>query len=211
MRGRRDVRRGLCIVGVFALAWAPAGVAAKQTGPTTTTTRASTPAAKPVPVSIYEDPTGTRQGADSVETIRKLGDGKYQLEVQNTSDIGYINTFDWHPPAALTITAITSSEGGRCHLKAGAISCSGGGKGLTPPQCTCLPGGFLTVNFTAIGLDPTFSNGTWTHYGMVGAYLVITTVTPVPYHIPSFLSPGYDLPLCAQDQISTASKPCAVA
>jgi hypothetical protein len=36
----------------------------------------------------------------------------YQLEVQNTSGIGYINAFSWDPPVNLTITAVTSSEGG---------------------------------------------------------------------------------------------------
>jgi hypothetical protein len=192
------------VAAALILSVGPAGAAT----PTTTTTK--TPTAKPVPVSLYEDPSGTRAAADSVETIRFLGDGKYQLEVQNTSDIGYINTFEWHPPPGLTLTAVTSSEGGRCQLRSGAISCRGGGKGLTPPQCTCIPGGFLTVNFTATGLAPTISNGVVTHYGMVGSFLLITTVTPVPYHIPSFLSPAVDLPLCTKGQTPTRAKPCAV-
>lgn len=164
--------------------------------------------AAPIPVSLFEDPSGIRAGADSVETIRLLGDGKYQLEIQNTSDIGYLNTFVWNPPPGMTVTAVTSSEGGRCQLRGGSIACTGGGKGLTPPQCTCIPGGFLTVNFTATGLAPTISNGVVTHYGLVGSTFQITSVTPVPYHIPSFLSPGVDLPACAKGQTATKAKPC---
>jgi hypothetical protein len=180
----------------------PARAATTKSSKSVTATRA------PVPVSIIEDPTGLRGGADSVESIRFLGDGKYQLEVQNTSDIGYLNTFEWHPPPGMTVTAITSSEGGRCQLRAGAVACTGGGRGLLPPQCTCIPGGFLTVNFTASGLEPTVSNGVVTHYGLVGSYFAITSVTPVPYHIPSFLGPGADLPVCAKGQVATRAKPC---
>jgi hypothetical protein len=145
--------------------------------------------------------------ADAVTTFRWLDSGKYQLEVQNTSGIGFLNTFSWVPPPGLTITAVTSSEGARCSLQNGDIYCSGK---ITPPQCTCQPGGFMTVNFTATGDTPTYANGYWTYYGIVGGYLHIQTVTPVPYHIPSFSSsPFQDLPLCKGGQTSTKSKPCA--
>ena len=93
-------------------------------------------------------------------------------------------------------------------LRSGAISCTGGGKGLTPPQCTCIPGGFLTVNFNATGNAPTTWNGVTTYYGLVGSYFQITTVTPVPYHIPSFLNPEVDMPVCAKGQTATRAKPC---
>ena len=51
---------------------------------------------------------------DATTIMRPLNPmaGKYQVEVENTSDIGYINTFNWVPPSQLTITAITSSQ--RC-------------------------------------------------------------------------------------------------
>ena len=175
------------------------------------------PAAKPVPqnqlVTNVADPgdTGARIGATDAVTIVRFLDpmrGLYQIEVDNTSGIGYINTFDWVPPPNMTITAITSTEGGHCALNNGNISCVGGKKGLAPPKCTCLAGGSMTVNFTATGNSPTFNGQYWTYYGVVGSWTHITSMTPVPYHIPSFLTPGVDLPICKAGQKSTGTNPC---
>ena len=143
--------------------------------------------------------------ADAVTVVTWLAPGKYQLDVQNTSGIGYINQFTWVPPVNLTVTAVTSSEGGRCSLVGGNIQCNGN---IAPPDCTCRAGGDLTVNFTATGLDPTFANGYWTYYGIVGAYLQIQQMTPVPYHIPSALPSAQDVPLCGRHQVSTKARPC---
>jgi hypothetical protein len=151
------------------------------------------------------DPLG-RGSADAVTVVRWVSPGTYQLDVQNTSGIGYINQFTWNPPANLTVTAVTSTEGGKCGLVGGSIQCNGK---VAPPKCTCLAGGDLTVTFTAKGLDPTFANGYWTYYGLVGAYLQIQQMTPVPYHIPSSLPKvGLDLPLCKKGQTSTKARPC---
>jgi hypothetical protein len=154
------------------------------------------------------DPNALGKGsADAVTTVRWVSPGTYELDVQNTSGIGYINQFTWVPPVNLTVTAITSSEGGRCALVGGDIQCNGK---IAPPKCTCLAGGDLTVKFTAKGLEPTFANGYWTYYGIVGAYLQIQQMTPVPYHIPSSLpTVGADLPLCKKGQTSTKAHPCA--
>ncbi|GEM_PF-4386615 len=148
-----------------------------------------------------------RGSGDAVAIVRWLAPGTYQLDVQNTSGIGYINAFHWVPPQNLTITAITSTEGGRCVLVGGDIDCTGK---MAPPACTCLAGGELTVTFTASGLNPTYANGYWTYYGMVGAYLQIDQMTPVPYHIPSTLPLVADLPLCKKGQKSTHAHPCVV-
>ncbi len=174
---------------------------------------------KAAPVSTadlvpIQDPgdTGVRVGAtDAVTIIRYLDpmQGKYQIEVENTSGIGYINTFNWVPPNQMTITAITSSEGGKCSLSNNTIACVGGKDGIAPPKCTCLKGGIMTVNFTATGNLPHYNGSWWTYYGMVGGYLKITSMTPVPYHIPSFLTPELDLPLCAKGKTSTPANPCA--
>ena len=95
---------------------------------------------KPVPVSSLppQDPgnTGGRvENGDAVTVITVLDQSKglYQLLIQNTSGIGFINTFNWVPPAGFTVTAVTSSEGGRCTVSNGDISCTGGGKGIAPP------------------------------------------------------------------------------
>jgi hypothetical protein len=166
---------------------------------------ASTRASAAAPAVAVDPNTLGRAAADAVVIVRWVTTGVYQLDVQNTSGIGYINTFRWVPPPGLTITAVTSSEGGRCALVAGNIECNGK---VAPPTCTCQAGGDLTVNFTAVGLDPTFANGYWTYYGMQGAYLQIESMTPVPYHIPSTLPFGVDLPLCKKGQKTTKATPC---
>jgi hypothetical protein len=163
-----------------------------------------TAAAGPAP----SDPnTLGRSAGDAVAIVRWLSPGTYQLDVQNTSGIGYINQFTWTPPPALTVTGVTSTEGGKCSLSGSVIVCSGK---VRPPDCTCLPGGDLTVTFTANGLEPTFAHGYWTYYGIVGASLQITQMTPVPYHIPSALPlVSQDLPLCKKGVKSTKKHPCA--
>jgi hypothetical protein len=152
------------------------------------------------------DPNALGKGAaDAVTVVRWVSPGTYELDVQNTSGIGYINEFTWVPPASLTVTAIESAQGGKCQLVGGNIQCNGK---LPPPNCTCLAGGDLVVTFTATGLEPTFANGYWSYYGMVGAYLQIQQMTPVPYHIPSSKPSGLDLPLCKKGQKSSKSNPC---
>lgn len=146
-----------------------------------------------------------RGSGDAVVIVRWLAPNAYQLDVQNTSGIGYIDQFVWTPPIGMTVTAVTSSEGGKCSLTGGNIECNGN---IRPPACTCLAGGELTVNFTATGLAPTYANGYWTYYGIVGATLQITQMTPVPYHIPSSLNLISDLPLCKKGHKSTKLNPC---
>src|SRR5205807_716064 len=199
-------RQALALVSFMALVgglFATAGSAATAATPTCRTGQKSTAAhpcvvakaktitapvasgAKPVPqsqlVTQVADPgdTGARIGATDAVTIVRFLDpmrGLYQIEVDNTSGIGYINTFDWVPPPNMTITAITSTEGGRCSLQAGNISCVGGKKGIAPPKCTCLAGGKLTVNFTASGNGPVFNGQYWTYYGVVGSWTHITSM-----------------------------------
>jgi hypothetical protein len=146
--------------------------------------------------------------ADAVVVVRWLAPDSYQLEVQNTSGYGAIDSFNWVSPVNLTITAVTSSEGGRCALVSGDIQCT---VKLAAPSCTCAAGGDMTVNFTATGLAPTYANGYWTFYGIVGSYLQIQSMTPIPFHIPSFQSPqNVDLPVCKKGQPSTAYHPCVI-
>jgi hypothetical protein len=164
-----------------------------------------------------------RHDDSDAQTIFRFLDpaaGKYQIEVDNTSGVGYINSFNWVPPPGMTITRITSTEGGHCALVPNPvpgggspmISCVGGKKGIAPPKCTCLTGGEMLVNFTATNDHAPSFNGTyWTYYGIVGAYTKITAMTPVPYHIPSVVpsNQGEDLPLCKKGQVSTKRNPCS--
>jgi len=168
---------------------------------------AATAATHAVAATPTVDPnTLGRASADVVAIVRWVSPGSYQLEVQKTSGIGFINAFSWDPPVNLTITAVTSTVGGKCTLQGGGIECTGN---VAPPKCTCLAGGSLTVSFTAKGLEPTFANGYWTYYGFSGARLQIQQMTPVPYHIPSALPTFTDVPLCKKGQKSTKARPCA--
>jgi hypothetical protein len=133
-----------------------------------------------VPVSTETPPAD--DPAAAVAVVHWLSPGLYQLDLQSTSGVGRIDQFDWVPPTRLTITAVTSSEGGRCTVIGGQIQCR---THLAPPSCTCRGGGVMSVNFTATGLDPTFANGNWTSYGIVGAAVQIQQVTPVPNDSPS--------------------------
>jgi hypothetical protein len=207
----RSMRSWLAL-SLAVLFWSP--LAAADTTPKRTAASSGASSASPIPAgniqpSYIADPNAqVRLGdSDAITTVTWLEPGKFEIRVTNTSGIGWINTFQWVPPPGVTITAITSSEYGKCSLSGGNIECTGK---IAPPDCTCHGGGILTVNFTATGLSPTFADGYETSYGIVGSYLEILTMTPVPYHIPSFFSPaGEDLPLCKAGHPSTSAKPCA--
>ena len=169
---------------------------------TTTTTAPPTNLGPPVPVTDPNPATGVANpdtadqgvrvcGCDASTVMRYLDPhgGKYQLVIFNTSGIGYINSVNWLPPAGLTVTAITGVQGGTCQIDQGDISCNAAAPGLAPPKCTCRTGGVMTVNFTATGDEPVFNGSWWIYHGLVGAYMQITSMTPVPYHIPSFIPP----------------------
>lgn len=163
------------------------------------------------PIAIDPTNTGERTGngdAVTVITFLDIPKGLFRLSVTNTSGLGFINTFNWHPPEGMTITSLARSQGGNCTLASGLVSCRGGKQGIPPPRCTCLGGGSLTVDFYAQGLRPTFNGRFWTYYGVTGAQLQILTMTPVPNHIRSFLPAGIDLRLCTKTRPNTKSDPC---
>lgn len=153
---------------------------------------------------------GAKQGNDAVVVVRQLSNQRYELLIQNTSGIGFINSFQWVPPPGMTITKITGESTGSCKLANDVIACSAT---LKPPKCTCRPGGSMTIDFKATGRDPTTQDGHTLTLGVVGSFLRIQKVTPVPYHIPSWIGgvpkPQPDLPLCKKGQTSTKAHPCA--
>lgn len=156
--------------------------------------------------------TGARSSVDTTYVVENLDPpGHYRLIVQNTTGIGYINSFRWDPPPGVTVTVIHSTTGGTCSVSNGGLQCSGK---IAPPSCTCLPGGKLVVDFYATGSG-----------SMEGMSLQIEQMTPVPWHIPSFLGTAStaldgDAPLCKQAtkatkhhkatkaQVNTAAHPC---
>jgi hypothetical protein len=140
----------------------------------------------------------------SVVTVR--GNGRYRLEVTNTSAIGFVDSFTWVPPPGATVRAVTRTSTGHCRLASGNISCS---IALRPPTCTCRgDGGSVTIDFTAD--VPKGRNPQSTKYGLEGGRVNVESETPVPYIIPSSANqaPSLDLPLCKKGERSSAAVPC---
>jgi hypothetical protein len=117
-------------------------------------------------------------GSDTNVVFRYLN-GSYQLQVLNTSGIGYLNGFAWEPSAGWKVTKIKSSTGASCTLTAaGKILCKGSVK---PPTCLCTDdGGSVEITFTA---SPTTKKSGYLFGGEPWQFK-ITKMTPVPYIIP---------------------------
>jgi hypothetical protein len=143
-------------------------------------------------------PAALAAGPDADAIVRYLAPkgGLYQLEVENTSDIGYIKSFDWTAPAGLTITAIRKTTGGTCRMAENGFSCVGAERGIAPPKHHTVPGGSLMITFTATGYSPKFNGHYWTYYGWDGR-VAITGVSPAP--AAAAAGPGQDLPVCDAD------------
>ena len=116
-------------------------------------------------------------GSDTNVIFRYLK-GRYQLQVLNTSGIGYLNGFTWKPSPGWTVTQIKSSTGATCtRTPAGTITCTGT---VNPPSCLCTgDGGIVSVEFTA---TPTKKNAYYLFRR--AAQFKVTKMTPVTYLIP---------------------------
>jgi hypothetical protein len=115
----------------------------------------------------------------------------YGITITNTSNLGYIDSFQWYPPMGVRVVKVTGSDAGRCGLT--GLTGFGGNQfnvvlypnivcsraHLKPPSCTCLnDGGSATVSIvtdrdmTATGVAR-----------MISATLVLKP-------IPSYLQPA---------------------
>jgi hypothetical protein len=117
-------------------------------------------------------------GSDTNVVFRYLN-GSYELQVLNTSGIGYLNGFTWEPSPGWKVSGIKHSSGASCSLtQAGKISCNGS---VHPPSCLCTDdGGSVVVDFTA---SPTNKKAGYLFGGAPWQFKV-TKMTPVPYIIP---------------------------
>jgi hypothetical protein len=138
----------------------------------------------PAPPGAKPDPdTENMGGADANTSVIPLGNGRYQLIIQNTSRVGYIDSVLWQPPPGATVASVSGSTVGSCDVATGGdISCNG--LHLKPPKCLCLPGGEATVTFVMHGSSPDSSPHTT---GIAGSGLEITSMTPILGNIPSSL------------------------
>jgi hypothetical protein len=118
-------------------------------------------------------------GSDTNVVFRYLSGTSYQLEVLNTSGIGYLNRFSWQPSPGWSVTGINKTTGAACSLSAaGKIVCKGS---VHPPSCLCgADGGTVTIRFTAA---PTKKDAGYL-FGGSAAQFKIDKMTPVPYIIP---------------------------
>jgi hypothetical protein len=123
---------------------------------------------------------------DATAVLRPLGQGKYELEIQNTSRIGYIKSFRWTPPPKLKILTVTSSSRGKCAVGAtGDIVCA---STLPPPKCLCRPsGGSVTIEFTTPPTVVLHIQGHAVNPGVLGARLQIVAMTAIHYLVPATL------------------------
>jgi len=130
--------------------------------------------------------------------LRVLGTDRYEIEVDNMNTERFIDNVAWTPPSGMSVKSVIRSVNGKCDVSEGLIKCS---TTLDPATCACA-GSFMLVDFTATGREPTFANGYWTHYGIVGSISVSGKSA-------AKASAFGDLPTCKKGQKSTSAHPCA--
>jgi hypothetical protein len=100
--------------------------------------------------------------------VKELGRDRFELSVQNTSMIGYIDGFEWRPASGDAVVSVVSASAGRCSIVDRRLRCSD--LHLKPPTCQCRPGGSATVTFTLSRADASV--------GLEGSGLEVIKITP---------------------------------
>jgi hypothetical protein len=138
----------------------------------------------------HSDPdTYAKGGNDANTVLAPLGGGRYRLTIQNTSQIGALDNYNWVPPVGLTVTSVVSQTTGHCAVQTvpvgpgrtpvAQIACNAK---LAPPKCTCRPGGTITIIFKGTRPPCIGANSC----GYVFGTLMIGGVTISKTHIPSY-------------------------
>ncbi len=110
---------------------------------------------------ILNEPDSPDQEWLSAALSSLSGSHHYQVTVTNTSNIGFIDSFEWYPPSSVRVLKVTGSSAGHCTLT--GLSGFGGNQfktvvlyphilcdqvALKPPTCTCKgDGGSMTISF----------------------------------------------------------------
>jgi hypothetical protein len=162
-------------------------------------------------IAVFAVPSALAAVPDASSVLRYVSPkaGKYELEVDNTSGIGYITSFAWSSPGKLQLTRITRVQGGSCRMASNTITCTGAKQGIAPPTCSCRPGGAMVVDFTATGYAPDCTPQYCTYHG-IPTDLVITGMTPTANPIPSYNAGQPDEPLCDPGTQPSAENQCYV-
>jgi hypothetical protein len=142
--------------------------------------------------SLVSDPEAGIQNNLTTALSQLPGSNRYRITVTNTSNIGFIDAFQWYPPTGIHIVKVLGSSAGRCELS--GLTGFGGSQfqtvllypniscekvGLKPPTCTCQgDGGSVDVSFASD--KPMSATGT---SRMISARLVL-------HPIPSYEQPA---------------------
>jgi hypothetical protein len=183
--GRRRARRGLratgALIALVAVVLGLAAIAGAAKQPA-----ASSPSSPASPEKLDPDQ-AAKVSTDVNTSLLVVNSGTYQLSVQNQSGVGSINTFAWVPGPGWHVTSVVRTSGGKCTVNSGALACSG--KIAPPKNCTCQPGGQMTIVFRMTGPKPpppSKAKGT-VSIGTTGGYFLVKTVTLTKRHIPTAL------------------------
>ena len=141
--------------------------------------------------SLVSDPEAGIQNNLTTNLSQLPGSNRYRITVTNTSNIGFIDAFQWYPPTGIHIVKVLGSSAGHCELS--GLTGFGGNQfqtvllypniscekvDLKPPSCTCQgDGGAVDVSF--VSDKPMSATGT---ARMISARLVL-------HPIPSYLQP----------------------
>jgi hypothetical protein len=113
--------------------------------------------------ALLSDPEAGVQVYLTTVVTQLPGKHRYRITISNTSNVGFINSFEWHPPSGIRIMRLVGESEGRCVVSGLTgfggnqfksvvlypnISCHG--IRLKPPRCTCLgDGGSMSFAFVA--------------------------------------------------------------
>lgn len=141
--------------------------------------------------SVVADPEAGVQNNLTTSVFHRPGSNDYRITVTNSSNIGFIDSFQWYPPYGVRIVKVTGSSVGRCAID--GVSGFGGNQfqtvllypnilcdkvGLKPPSCTCQgDGGSVDISF--VSDRPMGATGT---ARLVSAQLVLR---PIPSYLSS--------------------------
>jgi hypothetical protein len=140
---------------------------------------------------VLHDPDSGATNHLSTMVSKLPGAHRFRLTVTNTSNLGFINSFQWYPPIGVGIVKVLGSSAGHCAVN--GLTGFGGKQFQTvllhpnilcdkvnvkPPSCTCLgDGGSVTISFVADRELPALGTAR-----MISATLVFDP-------IPSYLTP----------------------
>ena len=141
--------------------------------------------------SVMNDPDASVATNLGTLASRLPGRNRYRITVTNTSNVGFVKSFQWYPPTGIHVVRVIGSSAGNCEVS--GLTGFGGAQfktvllypnvtcnriDLKPPSCTCLGDGGA-VGVSVVTDRPLVGIGSVT---MISARLVLKP-------IPSYLQP----------------------